>query len=118
MGKTHLVIALGQRVVAAALFQAISRRYLKSSLVLTTNRGMAAWGQIFDDTVVAAALLDRLLHRSTVLIIEGESCRMRAHRARVEQLRMGLSVTAGRQSSVCGRWPRLHAWEEKVDGRT
>jgi DNA replication protein DnaC len=77
---------------AAALFQVISRRYLKGSIVLTTNRGIASWGQIFDDAVVAAAMLDRLLHRSTVLTIEGESYRMRAHRERVEQLRQGLGA--------------------------
>jgi DNA replication protein DnaC len=79
---------------AAALFQVISRRYLKGSIVLTTNRGIASWGQIFDDPVVAAAMLDRLLHRSTVLTIDGESYRMRAHRERVEQLRKGVHAPA------------------------
>ncbi len=77
---------------AAALFQIIARRYLKGSIVLTTNRGIAAWGQIFDDAVVAAAMLDRLLYRSTVLTIEGESYRMRAHRERVEQIRRGVGA--------------------------
>jgi len=61
--------------------------YLKSSTVLTTNLGIASWGQIFDDPMVAAAMLDRLLHRSVVFNIEGESYRMRSHRARSEQLR-------------------------------
>ena len=76
---------------AAALFQVISQRYLKGSIALTTNRGIASWGQTFnDDPMIAAAMLDRLLHRSTVLTIEGDSYRMRAHRAQVEQLRKGL----------------------------
>ena len=75
---------------AAALFQVVSRRYLKGSIALTTNRGIASWGEIFDDPVVAVALLDRLLHRSCVLQIEGESYRMRAHRAQVEGLRRAL----------------------------
>ena len=79
---------------AAALFQVVSRRYLKGSVVLTTNRGIASWGQIFDDPMVAAAMLDRLLHRSTVLTIEGESYRMRAHRERVERLRQGVNARA------------------------
>jgi len=79
---------------AAALFQVISQRYLKGSVALTTNRGIASWGQIFnDDPMIAAAMLDRLLHRSTVLTIEGDSYRMRAHRAQVEQLRKGLVST-------------------------
>ncbi len=75
---------------AAALFQVIATRYGKGSIVLTTNRGIASWGQIFDDTVVAAAMLDRLLHHSTVLTIEGDSYRMRAHRARADALRKGV----------------------------
>ena len=72
---------------AAALFQVITQRYLKSSTVLTTNLGIAAWGQIFDDPTVAVAMLDRLLHRSVVFNIDGESYRMRAHRARADTLR-------------------------------
>ena len=76
-----------QSEAAAALFQVITQRYLKSSTVLTTNLGIASWGQIFDDPMVAAAMLDRLLHRSVVFNIESESYRMRSHRARSEQLR-------------------------------
>lgn len=76
---------------ASALFQVISQRYLKGSICLTTNRGVAQWGQIFDDPMIAAAMLDRLLHRSTVLQIDGESYRMRAHRARVEAMRKAVS---------------------------
>ncbi len=72
---------------AAALFEVVQRRYLKGSIVLTTNRSIASWGQIFDDPMIAAAMLDRLLHRSVVLQIEGESYRMRTHRARSEALR-------------------------------
>jgi len=77
---------------AAALFQVVSQRYLKGSIVLTTNRSIASWGQIFnDDSVVAAAMLDRLLHRATVVSIDGESYRMRAHRAHLDQLRRATS---------------------------
>ena len=55
--------------------------------ILTTNRGIASWGEIFEDTTVAAAILDRLLHHATVLQIDGDSYRMRGHRARLQQLR-------------------------------
>ena len=72
---------------AAALFQVITTRYMKTSTVLTTNLGVASWGKIFDDPMVAAAMLDRLLHRSVVFNINGDSYRMRAHRARSEKLR-------------------------------
>ena len=72
---------------AAALFQVITQRYLKGAIALTTNLGIASWGKIFDDPMVAAAMLDRLLHRSVVFNIDGESYRMRTHRARAAKLR-------------------------------
>lgn len=77
---------------AAALFQVVSQRYLKGSVALTTNLGIGSWGRIFDDPTVAAAMLDRLLHRSVVFNIDGDSYRMRAHRARAEKLRKGVVV--------------------------
>ena len=76
---------------AEALFQVITQRYLKSSTVLTTNLGVGSWGKIFDDPMVAAAMLDRLLHRSVVFNIDGESYRMRTHRARAEKLTKGVT---------------------------
>jgi DNA replication protein DnaC len=66
---------------ASALFQVAPQRYLKTSIVLTTNRGVASWGQILGDTTIAAAILDRLLHRSVVLDLDGDSYRLRAHHA-------------------------------------
>ena len=77
---------------AAHLFQVISRRYEHGSIVLTTNRGIAAWGEIFEDTTVAAAILDRLLHHATVLNITGDSYRMRRHRDALQTLRAGLDA--------------------------
>ena len=65
---------------ASHLFQVITRRYEHGSIILTTNRGIADWGQIFEDTTVATAVLDRLLHHATVLSITGDSYRMRRHR--------------------------------------
>jgi len=75
---------------AAALFQVITQKHFKGSIVLTTNLGVPSWGKIFaDDPMVAAAMLDRLLHRPVVFNITGESYRMRAHRARADKLRAG-----------------------------
>jgi DNA replication protein DnaC len=76
---------------ASLLFQVISRRYEHGSIVLTTNRGIADWGQIFEDTTVAAAILDRLLHHATVLSITGDSYRMRRHRDAIASLRPALT---------------------------
>jgi DNA replication protein DnaC len=78
---------------ASHLFQVISRRYEHGSIILTTNRGIASWGEIFEDTTVAAAILDRLLHHATALQIDGDSYRMRGHRARLATLRAGLNQT-------------------------
>jgi len=75
---------------ASALFQVVSQRYLKTSIVLTTNRGVAGWGQTLGDTTVAAAMLDRLLHRSVVLNLDGDSYRLRDHHARTHTLRTAI----------------------------
>jgi DNA replication protein DnaC len=78
---------------ASALFQVISQRYLKTSIVLTSNRGVGSWGEILGDTTVAAALLDRLLHRSVVLTLDGDSYRLRGHHARNDTLRAATTGT-------------------------
>ena len=70
---------------AAALFQVISRRYQKGSIVLTTNRNVASWGDIFSDSTIAAAMLDRLLHKSVVFTISGDSYRLRAYQAQARK---------------------------------
>ena len=72
---------------ASALFQVVAQRYTKTSIMLTTNRGVASWGEILGDTTVAAAMLDRLLHRSVVLNLDGDSYRLRDHHARTDTLR-------------------------------
>jgi DNA replication protein DnaC len=78
---------------ASHLFQVISRRYEHGSIVLTTNRGIADWGTIFEDTTVAVAILDRLLHHATVVSINGDSYRMRAHRDAIAAIRPALGDT-------------------------
>jgi DNA replication protein DnaC len=80
---------------ASALFQVVSQRYLKTSIVLTSNKGVGAWGDILGDTTVAAAMLDRLLHRSVVLNLDGDSYRLRDHHARTDTLRR--TTTGNRQ---------------------
>ena len=78
---------------ASALFQVVSQRYLKTSIVITTNRGVGAWGDILGDTTVAAAMLDRLLHRSVVINLDGESYRLRDHHAAADTLRRATTGT-------------------------
>ncbi|WP_337314416.1 IS21-like element helper ATPase IstB [Candidatus Aeolococcus gillhamiae] len=63
------------------IFQMVSRRYEKGSIVLTSNRGFGDWNQVFADPVVASAIVDRLLHNATVINIKGHSYRMRRYDA-------------------------------------
>lgn len=63
---------------ANLLFQIISKRYETGSILLTGNRAFKEWPKIFDnDSTVTSAVLDRLLHHSEVVIIEGKSYRMK-----------------------------------------
>jgi DNA replication protein DnaC len=61
-------------------FQLVSKRYEKGSILVTSNRAVGEWGEVFGDTVVATAILDRLLHHSHVVTIRGESYRLKEKR--------------------------------------
>jgi DNA replication protein DnaC len=61
------------------IFQLVNARYERGAMILTSNRGFSEWGEVFGDTVVATALLDRLLHHAVVVRIEGASYRLRRH---------------------------------------
>ena len=56
---------------ATAFFTLVSARYERGSIVLTSNKGFGEWGELLGDTVIASAILDRLLHHSHVLNIRG-----------------------------------------------
>lgn len=64
---------------AMLFFQLMSRRYEHASTVLTSNKGFEEWGEIFGDDVMAAALIDRLVHHCHIVNIRGNSYRMRDH---------------------------------------
>ncbi len=64
---------------ANLFFQLVNARYERGAMILTSNRSFKEWGEVFGDNVVAAALLDRLLHHAVVIQIEGNSYRLRAH---------------------------------------
>ena len=67
---------------ASLLFQVICQRYERNhAVVLTSNKAFSEWGEVFaGDAVLASAALDRLLHRSTVINIKGESYRLKEKR--------------------------------------
>lgn len=69
-----------ERRSAHLFFQLVSRRYERGSLLITTNQAVTQWGAVFGDEVLAAAILDRLLHHSHALVIQGESYRLKQKR--------------------------------------
>ena len=81
--KPHILIIdeIGYRKMedAAAhfFFQIVSERYEKGAIILTSNKSYGAWGDIFGDSVLATAILDRLLHHSSTINIKGESYRIK-----------------------------------------
>jgi DNA replication protein DnaC len=88
-------------------FQLVNARYERGAMILTSNRGFAEWGDLFGHPVVAAALLDRLLHHAIVIQIEGASYRLRQHVDLIpENLRLGPLVGITPPPRRRGRRPK------------
>jgi DNA replication protein DnaC len=66
-----------QREDANRFFQLVNRRYTKGSMIVTSNKRVSEWVDLFGEEVLAAAILDRLLHDAEVLTINGPSYRLR-----------------------------------------
>ena len=65
------------REEASLFFRLLVRRYERASLIVTSNKSFADWGDVFNDQVLATAILDRLLHHATTVNIKGDSYRLR-----------------------------------------
>ena len=65
------------RAEANMVFQLVSRRYERGSMIITSNKSFAEWGAVLGDDVLATAILDRLLHHCDVLSINGPSYRLK-----------------------------------------
>jgi DNA replication protein DnaC len=70
-----------ERQAANLLFALVSRRYERGSIIITSNRGFEQWGEILGDAMVAAALIDRLVHHATMITLKGKSYRLRQRSA-------------------------------------
>jgi len=79
---------------AVLFFQLINRRYEKASTVLTSNKGFEEWGEVLGDDVMAAALIDRVLHHCHLVNIRGNSYRMREHTELYRALRADVENSA------------------------
>ena len=66
--------------LGATIFQLVSARYERGSIILTSNKSYGDWGSIFGDQIIATAILDRLLHHSSTINIRGESYRLKDRR--------------------------------------
>jgi DNA replication protein DnaC len=67
---------------ADLLFQIISRRYEQKSVLVTTNRPFAEWGEVFPNAACVVSLIDRLIHHAEIIAIDGESYRLKEARER------------------------------------
>jgi DNA replication protein DnaC len=90
------------REEASLFFRLVVRRYERASLVVTSNKSFLDWGEVFNDPVLATAILDRLLHHATTVNIKGESYRLK------EKRRAGVFG----QSRTGGEEPRLSGTAE------
>jgi len=70
---------------ADLLFELISRRYEQKSTLVTTNRSFSEWNEVFPNAACVVSLVDRLVHNSEIVVIEGESYRAKEARERAEQ---------------------------------
>lgn len=76
---------------AHCLFQLVSKRYEKSSTIFTSNKSYGEWGEIFKDHVIAAAVLDRILHHCLTINIKGDSYRLKERKR--QGIRAGTTYT-------------------------
>ena len=72
-----------ERQAANLLFALVARRYERGSIIVTSNRSFEQWGEILGDAMVAAALIDRLVHHATMIGLKGKSYRLRERGAGV-----------------------------------
>src|SRR5258708_86529 len=62
---------------ANLFFQLVSSRYERASLIVTSNKQFGRWGEVFGDDVVAAAMIDRLVHHAEVIALKGDTYRLK-----------------------------------------
>jgi DNA replication protein DnaC len=70
---------------ADLMFELVSRRYQNKSTLITTNRSFTGWKEVFPNAACVVSLVDRLVHRAEIIVIEGESYRAKEARERNEQ---------------------------------
>ena len=74
---------------ADLLFDIVNRRYELKSTIVTTNRPFAEWGEVLPNAACVVSIVDRLVHHSEIMVIEGESYRMKEAKERAGKKRGG-----------------------------
>jgi len=84
-------------------FQLISKKYEKS-LIITTNKNFSEWGKVFKDEVVAATILDRLLHHSPIFKMPGKSYRLKEKKIDMEKKKDKIKSAKGGGKINLEKW--------------
>ncbi len=97
------------RPAANLFFQVVNGRYAQGSMILTSNRAFSGWGEIFGgDVVVAAAMIDRLVHHAEIISLKGSSYRMKGKEALANQASEHvLQQNSGRILTSCRACPTI-----------
>ena len=67
---------------ADLLFEIVNRRYENKPTIVTTNRPFTEWGEVFPNAACVISIVDRLIHHSEIIVIDGESCRIKEAKER------------------------------------
>jgi DNA replication protein DnaC len=90
------------RSAANLFFQVVNGRYEQGSMILTSNRAFSSWGEIFGgDVVVAAAMIDRLVHRAEIISLKGTSYRLKGKEAFIGDTR-AVPTSQGQSTGPAG----------------
>lgn len=81
---------------ADLLFEIINRRYEQRSTLVTTNRPFSEWGDVFPNAACVVSLIDRLIHHSEIIAIEGSSYRMKEAKERSSKRRKSQNAKEGK----------------------
>ena len=85
---------------ADLLFEIVSRRYEEKSTLITTNRPFSEWNEVFPNAACVVSLIDRLIHHSEIIQIQGESFRLKEAKERTEQRRKQRAKTKPRKKPM------------------
>jgi DNA replication protein DnaC len=84
---------------ADLLFEIVNRRYEQKPILVTTNRPFAEWNEVFPNAACVVSIIDRLVHHSEILVLEGQSYRMKEAKERARKKRHSPNSRAKRTAS-------------------